>query len=211
MAALGIIYLTVTVESPAVSKLMQRMTGIFAPKGESAGAAATMTPPTEAVRDTWFQHAAFYTAFGYWPDVAKPLFDGQQCQVPDGEHNKLLDALQKMHQSAADGELTVWGKIPGSSGRPRQNSVFQKIPAAHWLDHAVAYLELLCKDPDLVRTTKDHEHAPDFLVRPAGQQGSSGKTVASRRSERGPAQDFWSEAAHPLMNTGWTSTEGTTP
>lgn len=127
LAALEVIYLTATVETPVFGTLMQWLRRQSALDGEMPAKGVAMTPPAEPARDTWFQHAAFYIAFGSWPDSSKPIFDGNQCQVPEGEHNKLLEALQRMRQRAADGELTVWGKPPSSFGPPRQNSVFQKI------------------------------------------------------------------------------------
>ncbi len=161
LAALGVIYLTATVETPVFGKLMQWLRSQLAFDGEMPAKGAAMTPRAEVARDASFQHAAFYAAFGYWPDSSKSIFDGNECQIPEGEHKKLLESLQKMRQSAADGEFTVWGKAPSSFGGPRQNSVFQKIPETHWLDHAVDYMELLRADPSLMRTSKDHEYSAD--------------------------------------------------
>jgi len=119
--------------------------------------------PVGPKRDTWFQHAAFYVAFGVWPDVLKPIFlFGEGNQVPEGEHVKLIEALQKLRQAAFDGELTVWGKFPVTPYGPRQHSVFDTIPVAHWRDHAVDYMDLIrFNEPSHVRTTRNHEHSPD--------------------------------------------------
>jgi hypothetical protein len=106
-------------------------------------------------RDTWYQYAAFYIAFGFWPDANKPVFASASAQVPEGEHDKLRGALEEMAQRALDDDLRVWGKTPVTpSGLPVNGSLFDIVPARHWAEWRVDYMDLIADNPEQVHTTK---------------------------------------------------------
>jgi hypothetical protein len=117
----------------------------------------------KVARDTWFQHAAFYVAFGKWPDPSKPVFELPNPQVPTEENIELLDALKTMHQNASDGELLVWGKRPMTvTGSAVRDTLFKPIPKEEWDKHRVTYMDLINPDdPSLVHTSIDHMHLKD--------------------------------------------------
>jgi hypothetical protein len=113
--------------------------------------------------DTWFQHAAFYIAFGRWPDPSKPVFGLPNPQAPTEENIELLDVLKDMHQKAFDGELSVWGKRPMTvTGSAVPDALFKPIPEEDWDKHRVTYMDLVNPDdPSLVHTSINHVRLKD--------------------------------------------------
>ena len=99
--------------------------------------------------DTWFSHAAFYVAYGFWPDTTRPLsnLSKDESQIPEFEHLRLADATHELRQKAYQGDLQVWGKNSISWGAPRKHDLFKQIPKDHWETYEVQYLHLF-KEPN---------------------------------------------------------------
>jgi hypothetical protein len=84
--------------------------------------------PGKIQRDVTVSEALAYAQFHQW---GLRFIDAAGM-----EGNQVSDALDRLTQLAADGELTIWGKRD-------EAGVWQKIPADHWLEYRIEWFGLL--------------------------------------------------------------------
>lgn len=91
----------------------------------------TVVPPNKpgkVQRDVTVSEALAYAQFHQW--------NLRFIEAAGMEGNRVTDHLDQLMQSAADGELTIWGK-------KEEAGVWQKIPAEYWLDYRIEWFGLL--------------------------------------------------------------------
>ena len=96
-------------------------------------------------RDVSLPEALAYAELGQW---GKSFFDAASAAK-----NEANEQLEPFRQLAHDGALTVWGKRT-------ENGLFQLISEDHWIDHHIAWFDLLRGN---ARTENiRHTHAEPF-------------------------------------------------
>ena len=98
-------------------------------------------------RDVSVSAALAYAEFHQW--------DLRFIDAAGIEGNRVSGHLEALMQHAADGELTIWGKR-SSEG------VWQKVPAAHWLDYHIEWFGLL-KSSAFTETRRSFSRVDNFI------------------------------------------------
>lgn len=100
-------------------------------------AAQSQTSRARVVRDAPLQEALVYCCIGHWGETADVLTTKEQSEL-------WQERKREIEQLAADGQLSMWGKLFSYSGVDHlMDQVHQLIPADFWHENTVNWLSLL--------------------------------------------------------------------